>query len=85
MAQLVIEGVWEEVLAQQEKLRGKRVRVTVLEESATEVQTEAKNLLEFLQPFVGCIDSDELPPARDIQKEVEEIISEKHSRRSKPK
>lgn len=29
MTQQVIEGTWEEILAQQDKLRGKRVRVTV--------------------------------------------------------
>lgn len=60
MTQLLIEGTWEEVLAQQDKLRGKRVRVTVLEERNPEVQTEARNLLEFLQPFVGRIDSGQM-------------------------
>ncbi|GBC96450.1 hypothetical protein HRbin16_02254 [bacterium HR16] len=67
MTQLVIEGTWEEILAQQDKLRGKRVRVTVLEEKNPEVHTEARNLLEFLQPFVGCIDSKQLPPAKDME------------------
>lgn len=83
MTQQVIEGTWEEILAQQDKLRGKRVRVTVLEEKNPEVQTEARNLLEFLQPFVGCIDSGQMPSAKDMEKEVEEIIWEKHSRRRK--
>jgi len=31
MGHLVLEGVWEEILAQQEHLRGKHVRVKVLE------------------------------------------------------
>ncbi|MCS6830403.1 MAG: hypothetical protein RMM08_03845 [Armatimonadota bacterium] len=81
MAQLVIEGTWEEILAQQEQLRGKRVRVTVLEANTPEVQTEAKNLLEFLGPFVGCIDSEGLPDAAKVEEEFGKIIEEKFSRR----
>lgn len=83
MAQLVIEGTWEEILAQQEKLQGKRVRVTVLEEAQAEIPAEGRNLLDFLQPFVGCLDSEQLPPGRDIEKAVEEIIWEKHKHRRK--
>ncbi|MDW8289617.1 MAG: hypothetical protein RMM06_02745 [Armatimonadota bacterium] len=81
MERLVLEGTWEEILAQQEKLRGKRVRVTVLEEEAPEIQTEAKNLLEFLGPFVGCISSEELPDAAKVEEEFGKIVEEKFARR----
>jgi len=37
MAQLVLEGTWEEIAGQAEQLSGKRVRLTVLPEGEAEV------------------------------------------------
>jgi hypothetical protein len=75
MGHLVLEGIWEEILTQQEHLRGKRVRVTVLEpaDSKDAEQPQAANLLEFLAPYVGTVQANELPPARDIEKLLGQI------------
>ncbi len=82
MGHLVLEGTWEEILAQQERLRGKRVRVTVLEipECEERNRSQAANLLEFLAPYVGALEYDVLPPARDIEKVLGQILEEKDIR-----
>lgn len=40
MSQQVLEGIWEEVLQHADELSGKRVRLTVLDESAHELGKE---------------------------------------------
>ncbi len=46
MPTVVIEGLWEEIIARQDLLRGKRVRVEVLEELSTEAEPPQTHPLE---------------------------------------
>ena len=79
-----IEGTWEEIAARADELRGKKLRVTVLElprQSETEAEKQAR-LQRALKPLMGTIDN--LPP--DLSERAEEyfaqIMDEKYPRES---
>ena len=81
MAQ-IIEGTWEEIAARADELRGKQLRVTVLEipnRPETEAERQAR-LQRALQPLLGTIDN--MPP--DLAERAEEyyaqIMDEKYPR-----
>lgn len=61
MAERVIEGTWEEVAEHSGQLSGKRVRLTVLDETYPEngntTTTEADPATELLAALTGVIDS----------------------------
>lgn len=71
MAELVLEGTWEEVARHADELSGKRVRLTVLEEGsprqAGQSALEERPLSELLEGRIGVIDSREpfTPPGRE--------------------
>ena len=80
----IIEGTWEEIAARAEELRGKKLRVTVLEitnQPETEAEKQAR-LQQALKPLLGTIDN--LPP--DLSERAEEyfaqIMDEKYPRKS---
>lgn len=61
MAERVIEGTWEEIAEHGEQLSGKRVRLTVLDETYPEngntTTIETKPSSEVLAELTGVIDS----------------------------
>ena len=70
----IIEGTWEEIEARAEELRGKQLRVTVLEipnRPETEAERQAR-LQQALQPLLGTIDN--LPA--DLSERAEEYYSQ---------
>lgn len=71
----VLEGVWEEIEARAEELRGRRVRVIVLTEAD---MPQAETLREFLGEFVGCVDGLEEPVAERAEELLESTIAEAH-------
>jgi hypothetical protein len=70
MAEQVLEGTWEEITQHADELSGKRVRLTVLEDSSSrqagQSALEERPLAEMLEGLVGVIDSREpfTPPER---------------------
>jgi hypothetical protein len=50
MAQLVLEGTWEEIERQSEQLAGKRVRLMVLSDEDTNLSTPDRPLYETASP-----------------------------------
>jgi len=48
----IIEGTWDELSQHADEFRGKRLRLTVLDEDSTAPQ----NLAEYLGDFIGCIE-----------------------------
>jgi len=57
MSQLVLEGKWEEIAAHADELKGKNVKLIVLEEGAVNGEVEERPLPELLEGLVGVIDS----------------------------
>ena len=61
MAERVIEGTWEEIAEHGGQLSGKRVRLTVLDDTCTEnwntTTTEAHPTTEVFAALTGVIDS----------------------------
>jgi hypothetical protein len=53
MGQTVIEGTWEEVAQHAAELAGKRVRVTVLDESAATLDRALAGLIEAAERLHG--------------------------------
>ena len=72
MSEQVLEGTWEEIARHGEELAGKRVRLTVLDDSTPQPRpaslTEGRPLSELLEGLVGVIDSQEPFPAPEAPK-----------------
>ena len=70
----IIEGTWEEIAARAEELRGKKLRVEVVEapvQRETEAQKQQR-LHKSLEGLVGTIDN--LPP--DLSERTEEYYAQ---------
>jgi hypothetical protein len=77
MKQHVIEGTWEEILARQAELRGRRLRVIVLPELEAQPTDTGAILLEYLTEigFVGqWADRTDLPDSPDYVRQVRHQI-----------
>ena len=67
----IIEGTWEEIAARADELRGKKLRVTVLEPPAKS-RYDGMTLAEIFAGRTGVIDN--LPP--DLSERAEEYYSQ---------
>lgn len=74
----VLEGVFEELVAQHPELRRKRVRIIVLPE-AIEPIGGVPTLSEQLKPWIGCIDAPDAPAADQVNEVFLQTLAEKHS------
>lgn len=82
MAELIIEGTWEEIAEQGGQLSGKRVRLTVLDEIYPEngdtTTTEANSTTEVLAALSGVIDSRASSPTAPRKRSAYgELVAEK--------
>ncbi|MDW8107998.1 MAG: hypothetical protein RMK45_11045 [Armatimonadota bacterium] len=77
--QRVLEGLWEEIVAQGDALKGKRVRVEVLESTSP-----PQNLLEFLGDWVGAVNIPNSVQAAQVEQVVERAIVDKIAQQAQP-
>lgn len=74
MAELIIEGTWEEIAEKGGQLSGKRVRLTILDEIYPEngntTTTEANSTTDVLAALSGVIDSRVTSPTAPRKRSV---------------
>lgn len=72
-----IEGTWEEIAARAEELRGKRLRVTVLE-APTKSRYEGMSVAEMFEGRTGVVEFEPDDVAEKAEEYFGQIIEEKH-------
>ena len=73
-----IEGTWDELASHAAEFRGKRLRLTIIDELTPHVAVEGQSLADMLGDFIGCVNGNGENNSDDTGLKFAEYVHSKH-------